>query len=78
MLLLIDGTEVTKDQINAAFAEGRAVLVHGRAENHTATGLMLDGKHFDTRGQCFSMWEEQWTAKPETIQQCFVAAGITA
>ena len=76
MYLLNDGTEVTADQIKAAFAAGKAVLVHGRAEMHSTTGLMLDGEHYDTRGQCHSMWDEAWTREPETVQQCLQAAHV--
>jgi hypothetical protein len=74
MYILRDGTEVTADQIKQAFANGKAVLVHGRAENHTSTDLMLNGEHFDNRGQCYSMWEETWTAAPQSLQQCLQAA----
>ncbi len=71
---LQDGAEVTAEQIKAAFADGRAVLVHNNRENHSSTGLMLDGKHMDTRGQCYSVWDEVWTRTPETIQQALNAA----
>lgn len=74
MYVLIDGTEVSADQIKAAFAEGKAVLVHGRGEMHSTTGLMLDGQHFDTRGQCYSMWDETWTRQPESIADALKAA----
>jgi len=76
MYLLNDGTEVTADQIKAAFSEGKAVLIHGRADHHSTTALMLDGKHFDTRGQRYSMWDEAWTREPETVQQCLQAAHV--
>lgn len=76
MYLLNDHTEVTKDQIKAAFEQGKARLVHGRKENSTSTTLMLDGKDFDTRGQCVSMWEETWTRKPDTLADCLNAARI--
>lgn len=71
---LQNGDEVTADQIKAAFAEGKAVLVHNNQDNHSSTGLMLDGKHMDTRGQCHSVWDEVWTRKAETIQQALNAA----
>lgn len=76
MYLLNDGTEVSATQIKAAFAEGKAVLIHGRADHHSTTGLMLDGNHFDTRGQCYSMWDEAWTRKPDDVQQCLQAARV--
>jgi len=71
-LLLKDGTEVSWEQVIAAFNAGTAVVAHQRAENHTASGLMLDGVLLDTRGQCHSMWEEVWTAKAKSLQQCFL------
>jgi hypothetical protein len=74
MYVLNDGTVVSADQIKAAFADGKAVLVHGRGEMHSTTGLMLDGQHFDTRGECYSMWDEAWTRRPETISQALKAA----
>lgn len=74
MYLLIDGTEVTKKEIETAFMTGMAVLIHGRGNNMTTTGLMLDGKHWDNRNQCYSMWEETWTCTPETIEECYQAA----
>lgn len=74
MYLLIDGSEVTQEQIKLAFESGNAVLVHGRADGKTTTGLKLDGEHFDTRGECYSAWEETWTREPKTIQDCYRAA----
>lgn len=71
---LNDGTEVTADQIKDAFEQGKARLIHGRGNNKTTTGLMLDGADFDTRGQCYSMWEEAWTKKPESLQESLSAA----
>lgn len=75
MFLLNDGTDVTADEIRAAFSSGKATLVHSNGENRTKTGLMLDGKHYDTRGQCYSVWEEVWTTEPESLQEAFFAAG---
>lgn len=72
--VLQNGDEVTAEQIKMAFAEGKAVLVHSNRENHTSTGLMLDGKHIDTRGQCYSMWDEVWTRTPETVEDALEAA----
>lgn len=73
--LLRDGTAVTKDEIEEAFNAGLAVLCHGRGEGKTTTGLMLDGNHYDTRGQCFSVWEEAWTRTPKDINECWSAVG---
>ena len=72
---LRDGTEVTKEEIDNAFDAGQAVLCHGRGEGETTTSLMLDGQHYDTRGQCFSVWEEAWTRMPESINECWSAVG---
>lgn len=74
MYLLKNGTEVSKDQISAAFAAGTAVLAHNNAENRTDTGLMLDGREYDTRGECYSVWDECWTTKPKSIAQCYAVA----
>ena len=74
MYILRDGTTVTADQIKQAFADGKAILIHSRGDSATVTSLSFDGAHFDTRGQCASMWEEAWTQEPETIQQALNAA----
>jgi hypothetical protein len=68
--LLRDGTAVTIDQIREAFNTGKAVLVHNHADGHSATGLMLDGEEFDTRDECYSVWDECWTTAPKSINQC--------
>jgi len=70
MYLLQDGTEVTIDQIREAFASGVAVLVHGRANWHNTTALRLDGLDVDTRGECYSAWDEVWTTQPKSVNQC--------
>ena len=72
--LLKDGTEVTTKQISEAFKLGKAVLCHVYGDGKTLTSLMLDGEHYDTRGQCFSMWDEAWTTEPRHIFQCYLAA----
>ena len=69
-----DGNEVSLDQIRAAFAEGKAVLVHGNRDGRSSTALMLDGKHRDTRGECCSVWDEVWTETPKTIHAALYAA----
>ena len=76
MYLLNDGTKVTAQQIKDAFNNGNAVLIHGRGNGKTTTGLMLDGNHFDTRGQCYSMWGEVWTRPPQKIQDALSAAYV--
>ena len=74
MYLLKNGNEVTKEQISEAFSAGTAVLSHNNAENRTDTGLMLDGHEYDTRGECYSVWDECWTTKPKSIAQCYAVA----
>ena len=71
---LKDGTEVTEAQVRQAFADGCAVLVHENIDGGINTGLMLNGKHFDTRGECNSVWEESWTRTPATAQEALQAA----
>lgn len=72
--LLKNGTEVAKEQISEAFSAGLAVLSHQNTEGHTATGLMLDGAEYDTRGECYSVWDECWTTKPKSLAQCYGVA----
>lgn len=74
MYYLQDGTITSAEEIKAAFAVGRAVLVHGRAEDGMSTALTLDGQHFDTRDHCYSMWDEAWTTRPKTVQTALQAA----
>lgn len=70
--ILNDGTYTTIESIKAAFLEGRAVLVHGYY--HETPGLMIDGKHYDTRGTCEMMSGAQWTTKPGNVIDCVKAA----
>lgn len=74
---LHDGSDVTRQEIEKAFKEGRAVIIHGRAEGKTTSSLMLDGEHWDTRGECYSMWEETWTREPKSLMEALRAAGHT-
>ena len=71
---LKDGAEVSEAQVKQAFANGLAVLVHHHIDGGINTGLMLDGKHFDTRGECYSMWDESWTTVPKTVQEALESA----
>lgn len=71
---LKDGTEVSEAQVKQAFANGLAVLVHHNIDGGINTGLMLDGKHFDTRGECYSVWEESWTTLPKTAKEALESA----
>lgn len=74
MYILTNGTEVTAAQVKAAFEAGQAVIVHGRGNGGSTTGLALDGQHLDTRGQCHSMWEETWTRSPANAHEALQAA----
>ena len=76
MYYLLNGEAVSAGQIKAAFEAGKAVLVHGRTEGGTSTGLALDGQHFDTRDECYSVWDEAWTRQPETLAQALRAARV--
>ena len=74
MYVLNDGTEVTRDEIEAAYNAGLAMLVHGNGDGHTTTGLMLDGEEIDTRDECYSMWDEVWTRPAPSLQAALRAA----
>lgn len=68
MFILNDGTRVTYYQITEAFSEGKARIIYGHGETCTTAGLMLDGIDRDTRGQCYSILDEVWTAVPATAR----------
>jgi len=74
-----DGEIVTREQIKQAFEAGKARLIQGYRDasqggSCVSTSLLLDGKDFDTRGDCESVWEESWTRKPETLRDCLEGA----
>lgn len=71
---LHDGTVVSREQIIAAFERGRAVLVHYRIDWGIGVGLMLDGTHYDLRGRCDLLGDEQWTSYPTTAYEAIEAA----
>ena len=64
MYVLNDGTE---DQIKTAFTSSLAVIVHG---------WRGDGLQVDSRGECYSAWEETWTVAPKTLRQALDAAKV--
>ena len=74
--ILRDGTYISKEEVKGAFEEGRAVLIYGGRFGSTATDLMLDGRHFDTRGECAAVYEEAWTTKPRTLREALNAVRI--
>ncbi len=74
-LYLADGTEVDKDTIRQAVAQGRAVLRWSHRDGYNAASLLildtvedanLEASR-DTRGQCYSMWDEQWSGYPSSV-----------
>lgn len=74
MYILRDGTKVTRDQIAEAVTAGDARIVFYHENDRTGVSLMLDGKGFDTRGKCDSVWEETWTAVPHDMEAALIAA----
>lgn len=75
MYYTITGDEITLDQIREAFAADKALLVHGyKIDGGISTGLSLDGEERDTRGECYSAWDEVWTERPRGIAQLVAAA----
>ena len=68
--------EATRNEIETAFSEGRAVLVHGYdvISGGISTSLSLEGRHWDTRDTSYSMSESSWTRKPGTLKECLDAA----
>lgn len=73
----IDGNTITKNAIIEAFKAGKARLVHQRGIDATHTnGLLLDGRDWDTRGQCDRMDEECWTRIPSNLRQALRAAYV--
>lgn len=74
MYRLRDGTEVTRNQIAEAITAGDARIVYYHESDRTGVSLMLDGKGYDTRGECDSVWEETWTAMPDNLEAALIAA----
>lgn len=73
------GNKVTKDEIQTAYNAGLARLVHSHRyaqslSNSISTGLALDGIDCDTRGKCYSVWDEVWTMTPKNLKECLDAA----
>ena len=74
MYILQDGTEVSAQAIVEACKKGMARLVHGHGVNRTINSLTLDGRDIDTRGECFSAWDDVWTQIPSSPQQALAIA----
>lgn len=69
-----DGYPITTEAIRQAFKLGRARLVHSHGDGKTQTSLSIDGQSWDTRGQCYSKWDESWTTKPIHLGEAIAAA----
>ena len=75
MYLLNNGDQSTKSAIVTAHKQGLCRCVHSHGDGRTLTGLALDGVDIDTRGACYSVWEEVWTTPP-TLHQALEAAEL--
>ena len=81
-LYLVDGTEVSKDEIRRAVAEHRAVICwsHGNWVNLGTLSIYADAEtaameaERDTRGQCWSMADEVWSEMVTSVGQATRAA----
>lgn len=70
--MLANSENVTVEQITQAYNAGMAVLRHHYSDGLVATELMLDGEHYDTRGQ--GLWDEAWATHPGSLKDCLDAA----
>lgn len=84
MYYTIDGCEICRDQIVIAVSEGRAVLVwsHGNWSNSAGLKICADADEAeswgnrDTRGECYSAWDEVWCEVAVDIHDaCRAASG---
>lgn len=79
-----DGTEYTKSEIIAAYNDGRCAITTSRAEWHNVDALHVrpdaetadDIADTDTRGACYSMWDETWGRSPQSAEECLKIAGV--
>jgi hypothetical protein len=71
---LYDGEETEVTKIVKAVQENKARLIHSRGILSILTSLSLDGIDRDTRGQCYSMWEEVWTTIPKNYREALRVA----
>lgn len=75
MYVLADGTLTCKNEIEAAWKDGKAVLNYGwKLGGGISVSLMLDGIERDTRDNCYNAWEEVWTKKPASLHEALQAA----
>jgi hypothetical protein len=88
-LYTIDATEAygiretSRSEIVAAVADRRAVGVWSHAEGHNVCRLLIcrtreeadaAAERMDTRGECYSMWDETWTTIMDTVPAALAAA----
>lgn len=79
-----DGTEYSKGEIIAAYNEGRCAIITSHAEWHNVDSLhvcstkdeALKIANTDTRGTCYSMWDETWGRYPRSADECLTLAGV--
>jgi len=76
-----EGIEVTRDEIKKAYVAGLCVLRWGRGNWKNTVNLIIarDAEEadleadVDTRGDCWSMSDEQWSCRPETLGEAIKA-----
>ena len=65
------------DRVSGEFKPILGGIVHGwRGDGQISTGLRIDGLQVDSRGECYSAWEETWTVAPKTLRQALDAAKV--
>jgi len=77
-----EGNELTKDEITVAVRERRAVLRWSHAQWRNVAALMIyptaeEAKiesEKDTRGQCYSVWDEIWSRLADDADEALRAA----
>ena len=83
-LYLGDGTEVTREEIERAVNEGRALLIwsHGNWRNiaslhiyETEEDADIAADKCNTVGECWSMGDETWTEWPTVAEAILAAKG---
>ncbi len=73
--MLWNGTEVTKTDITRAIADGKARIIHSyNADGKVVKSLALNGMDIDTRGLCYSIYDEVWTRKPNFFEEAFLVS----
>jgi len=74
--------EISYEKLNKLIEEKKVVLVYGHGEGYTSTAVHIFNTtggaakfaEKDTRGECYSMWDEQWaeiaTNKFDVFKAC--------